>query len=316
MDTVNLIAFAGGFNIPVWIGQRQGLFERRGVRVELAFTPSSTAMIAGLHAGKHDVALASIDNVVAYQEGQGEFDLGTAPDLFAFMGSDSGFLSLVTAPQVKDFAALRGRTLGVDAMTTGFAFVLRELLSRNGLSEADVTFAAMGGTPDRYSALLEGKCAGTILRAPFDLLAQESGCHRLASAGDALGAYMGIVALARRSWAAGHEDAVIGFMRGYRDALAWIAEEHNRAACASVLLEHDRHMTASVVGPAYDIMRDQKEGFWRDVRLDIPGIRTVLRLRSAYARPPKLLDDPYRYIDREFYRKAFGTDDEEHSTEE
>ena len=320
MDSINLISFGGGFNLPVWIAQRERLFERHGVRVNLAFTPSSTAMIAGLYAGAHDIALAAIDNVIAYQEGQGEVDVGAEPDLFAFMGSDGGFLSLVSAPEVPDFAALRGRTLGVDAMTTGFAFVLRELLARNGLRESDVTLAAMGGTPDRYRALIEGKCAGTILRAPFDLLAQERGCHRLARAGDALGAYMGIVGLARRSWAAAHEQALIGFMRAYREAIAWLADDRNRAACAALLLEHDPHMSASVVGPAYDIMRDEKDGFWPDLRLDIPGVRTVLRLRSAYARPPKRLDDPYRYIDMGYYRKAFGAasgvDDAENSNQE
>jgi len=40
------------------------------------------------------------------------------------MGSDSGFLSLVVAPDVKKFADLKGKTLSVDARTTGYAFVL------------------------------------------------------------------------------------------------------------------------------------------------------------------------------------------------
>ena len=51
------------------------------------------------------------------------------------MGGDGGFLSVVAQPSVKSFADLKGKTLSVDAMTTGAAFVLRELVARNGLSE-------------------------------------------------------------------------------------------------------------------------------------------------------------------------------------
>ena len=40
------------------------------------------------------------------------------------MNRDTGFLSLVTAPDVKAVADLRGTMLSVDALTTGYAFVL------------------------------------------------------------------------------------------------------------------------------------------------------------------------------------------------
>src|SRR5256885_12776689 len=49
------------------------------------------------------------DNVVAYQEGQGETELSTQPDLFAFMGGNSGSLRFVTQPDIKTYAALKGK---------------------------------------------------------------------------------------------------------------------------------------------------------------------------------------------------------------
>ena len=41
---------------------------------------------------------------------------------------------MVAAPAIRQFSELKGKTVSVDAMTTGYAFVVRELLARNGVS--------------------------------------------------------------------------------------------------------------------------------------------------------------------------------------
>mgnify|MGYP002633464640 CR=1 FL=1 len=46
------------------------------------------------------------------------------------MGIDHSFQNLMAAPDIKTVADLRGKQLAVDALTTGFAFVLREMISR------------------------------------------------------------------------------------------------------------------------------------------------------------------------------------------
>ena len=69
--TLNVIVFPGGFNLPTWAAERQGFFEQNGVRVALTATPNSTFQMQGLAEGRFDIAMTAIDNVVAYQEGQG-----------------------------------------------------------------------------------------------------------------------------------------------------------------------------------------------------------------------------------------------------
>src|SRR5579864_1439679 len=123
--TVNV--FQGGFNWPCFVGQKKGFFERNGITVTLQPTPNSVAQMTGLAEGKFDIAITAFDNIVAYVEGQGEAPIGAQPEFFAFMGSDSGFLSLVVAPDIKNFGDLKGKTLSVDARTTGYAFVLFEM---------------------------------------------------------------------------------------------------------------------------------------------------------------------------------------------
>ena len=48
LQTLNVIIFPGGFNLPTWAAERQGFFEANGVRVALTLTPSSTFQMQGL----------------------------------------------------------------------------------------------------------------------------------------------------------------------------------------------------------------------------------------------------------------------------
>jgi len=219
---LEVIVFPGGFNLPIWAAERQGFFEANGVRVSLTPTPSSTFQMQGLAEGRFDIAMTAFDNVVAYQEGQGEAKIPDQPDLFAFMGSDNGFLSVMGGKGVQRFADLKGRKVSVDALTTGFAFVLRELLAKNGIAESEVTFERAGGLIERFPGLLNGTHAATVVLTPFDLIAQAKGHAQLARAGEQLGAYLGVVGAARRSWAREHADALAGFIRAYRQGVDFL----------------------------------------------------------------------------------------------
>src|SRR5690606_6596882 len=163
----------------------------------------------GLAEGRFDIAMTAIDNVIAYQEGQGEAKIPANPDMFAFMGADNGFLSLVGGRGVKTIGELKGKKLSVDALTTGYAFVLRELLAKNGMAENEVTVDGAGGVLGRFQALLKGEHAGTILITPFDLIAMNQGHVQLARAAEQLGAYQGVVGASRRSWARQNEAALV-----------------------------------------------------------------------------------------------------------
>jgi ABC-type nitrate/sulfonate/bicarbonate transport system substrate-binding protein len=302
---LRVIAFDGGWNLPVWAAQRQGFFEAQGVTVQLSYTPNSAYLITRLLDGTFDIGLAAIDNIVAYQEGQGEAKIADNPDLFAFMGSDGGFASVVSAPAVKTFADLKGKTVSVDAMTTGYAFVVRELLARNGLTETDVTYVRAGGTSNRYRDLLAGKHEATLLRTPFELLAKNRGFNQLAVA-ESLGAYEGTVGAARRSWANAHEPALLGFIRGYRAGVDWIYDRGNRELVEALLVANIRDMTPPLAKQSYDLLVADKGGVTRDIALDIDGIRTVLVLRSKYGVPQRTLTDPMKYVDLSYYDKAFA----------
>ena len=307
LRTINVITFAGGLNLPTLVAQRQGFFAKHGVEVNLRITPNSVYLMTGLIEGRFDLAAtASIDNLVAYQEGQGEAPLKVQPDLVAFMGTDDGFLNLVGLPDAKGVTDLRGKDLGVDALTTGFAFVLREMIERAGIKDSEVKYVRAGGTNLRYAALLDREFAATLLSSPFDLEAEAKGFTRLGSATELLGAYQGRAAFGMREWIRDNEAAVIGFMRAEREAMEWIYDPRNREVCGALLLANDRDMTPALAKKTYDMFVDRKSGMYRDLRIDLEGFKVVLALRSKYGQPKRDFNDPTKYVDAELYRKAFS----------
>src|SRR5882762_1407361 len=156
LKAVELICFPGAPNLPIFVAQEQGLFEQAGVKINLTTTPNSAYQAENLVNGKFHIGGTAFDNVVAYQEGQGAAKLARAPDLFAFMGATQVELAFIVAPRIKSYQDVRGQTLALDALATGFAFVLYEMLAKGGLERGDYELAAVGATPQRWESVRNG----------------------------------------------------------------------------------------------------------------------------------------------------------------
>jgi ABC-type nitrate/sulfonate/bicarbonate transport system substrate-binding protein len=302
--TINVIVFPGGFNLPLWTGIDRRFFKSHGLDVEPHYTINSVEQLSGMITGRWEIALTGFDNIVAYQEGQGEAKIDVMPDLFAFMGGDAAFLRLVVQPDIASYDDLKGKTLSVDALTTGFAFVLRKMLAQNGLSEDDVAFERAGGALQRFEALKAGKHAGTLLVTPFELIGKQSGLRVLQSASEVLPHYQGISGAARRGWAKDNADTLTAFIRGYLEALDWLYASGNKQAACELLVAKVPGMSAALASSTYDVLLDRNAGFDRKAALNIEGIETVLRLRSEYGRPAKTLGDARKYDDPSYYQAA------------
>jgi ABC-type nitrate/sulfonate/bicarbonate transport system substrate-binding protein len=306
-SVLRVIGFQGGFNLPIWIAQRQGFLAAEGLAVELSFTPGSTYQITQLLAGRYDVAMTAFDNVVAYREGQNEAYVPpqVEVDLVTVLASDDAFLSIVAQPGIAGLADLRGRTVTVDAMTTGFAFVLREMLARAGVPESEVTFERAGGVASRFRAMLENpRHAATTQMTPFELLGESRGLTTLVRVRDELGPYLGMTAAVRRSWADANRPAVVGFVRAYQKALDWLHAPENRPVVEAILVANVPGMTPALAARAYTIYAGPAGGFVGRAVVDADAAATVLTLRERYGRPERKLADPLRYVDTSFLAEA------------
>jgi ABC-type nitrate/sulfonate/bicarbonate transport system substrate-binding protein len=263
----------------------------------LEATPNSITQMTDLSEGKFEIAMTAVDNIVAYVEGQGEAPIGSQPDFFAFMGSDSGFLHLVAAPDIRSVKQLKGRTVSVDALTTGYAFVLFEILRRAGLSKSDYEVERVGGMVQRWRALMEGRQDATILSSPYHYLAMEKGFRTIATATDVLGSYQGNVAASRRSWAASHKEKLISFVRGYGAGVEWLADAAHQREAMEILVRQAPGISEDLASRAYAELLHPAKGFSRGGRINMAGFRTVLELRTRYGQPSKSLQDPLIYCD-------------------
>jgi ABC-type nitrate/sulfonate/bicarbonate transport system substrate-binding protein len=303
LQPVSVIVFPGGFNWPIWIAQEKGYFANNGVEVKPTNTPNSVFQLTGLIEGRFDIGMTAVDNLVAYMEGQGEAPVNTQPDLFAFMGADNGFLSLVVQPEIKSFADLKGKTVSVDARTTGYAFVLFDLLERAGLKPEDYNVERAGGVLQRWDAMKERKHAGTMLITPFDIIAKAAGFNVLQYAADVYGNYQGLVGATRKSWARDNKATLEGYTRGYVAALDWLAKPENKDEAIAILRKNLPQMSPELAAQTYSVLAGPK-GFTPKAKLDVEGVKRVLALRSRYGQPKKELGDPLKYYDSAYYEAA------------
>jgi ABC-type nitrate/sulfonate/bicarbonate transport system substrate-binding protein len=303
LQPVSVITFPGGFNWPIWVAQEKGYFAKGGLEVNLTNTPGSVFQLTNLIEGKFDMAMTAADNVIAYMEGQGEVPVATEPDLVIVMGGDNGLLSLVAAPEIKTVQDLRGKTVSVDAVTTGYAFVLFDLLKRGGLNWGDYQVEKAGGVAARWEALKEKKHDATMLLTPFEIVAKANGFNIVQRAIDVYGHYQGFTHAVRRSWARDNGPKIVAYIRGYLDGLGWLYDPANKDEAIGILRKNLPQMTPELAAQSYAVLVDPN-GFAPKAELDIGGVRKALELRSQYGEPKKQLTDPMKYYDPSYYEAA------------
>jgi len=285
------------------IGDSQGFFAKEGLEVHPDPITSSVAQITGMMDGKFDLGLTALDNVIAYDAGQGAAPLKEKADLFAFMGGEGGALHLITAPDIKAIAALKGKPLAVDAKTTGFAFVLYHILETHGLQQGDYDLVAVGSSQKRLEALLDKKAMGALLDRPFDGFAEAKGFNDLVNMRELLPHYQSSVGMARRAWAKGHRAELIGFIRGYAAAGRWLFDKHNKDAAIGVLMSTTPNLAPEGAERIYADTTSQGSTTSPAAALDRKGVATVVALRSRYGEPKRKLEAK-QFYDLSYYRAA------------
>ena len=302
MSTVELIAFPGAQNLPIFAAFAQGLFDKAGITLNMTTTPNSAYQAENLASGKFHIAGTAFDNVVAYVEGQGAVKLDPVPDFFAFMGATQIELAFVTQADVKTYADVKGKVLAMDALYTGFAFVLYEMLAKAGLTKADYKIEAVGATPVRWEAVKAGKYTGTMTIEPFTSIARGQGFTVLDTSTKHYPDYQGQAYVASRKWAAANADALKGFITGYLGGLAWTLAPANRQAATELLLKKMPEIQPRVAGAVMESLLSPKSGLTPQAAMLPAGVDVVLDLRSRFGGGAKKLTDQSRYVDLQYYK--------------
>ena len=299
---LNLICFPGAPNLPIFVGLKFGLFEAVGLDIQLETTPSSIYQIENLVKGNFHVAGTAFDNVVAYREGQGPIAFDEPPDLVAFMGATRIELSFVVSPDIGTYEDLKGCSIALDALATGFAFVLYDMMDRAGLSIDDCNLVPVGATPKRWESVRSGEHVGTLTIEPFTSIAIANGFRVLQSSLNTMPNYQGGIFAANRAWAANNAEKIDSFIKGYLTSLEWTLDPNNYEEAKEILLKNMPAIKPGVAEAVMQKLLNPATGLTPAGEMDIAGIDAVLGLRSRYAKPSKQLLDHSAYIDLNAYK--------------
>jgi ABC-type nitrate/sulfonate/bicarbonate transport system substrate-binding protein len=304
MEDLKIIAFPGAPNLPLFAAIEHGYFKDAGLNVEVKITPSSVFQFEQFGTGAFDIAFTAYDNVVAYREGQGAAKLDPLPDFRVLLGATQIELGIVAQPDIKSLADLKGKTLALDAVGTGFAFVFYELLAKAGVKEGEYERVAVGATPERWASVKEGTHAATMTIEPFTSIAAAAGFNVIAKSTETFPAYQGGIVAVRNDWAEANADKVKRFIKAYLKGLDWSLNPANREAASALLLTKMPDIKPGVVGKVMDSLLSPKSGLTPDGAILPEGMKAVLDLRSRHGKPAKSLSDIQKYLNLSFYEEV------------
>ncbi|MGA9081508.1 MAG: ABC transporter substrate-binding protein [Pseudolabrys sp.] len=289
---LTVIVFPGVQNLPMFAAQAKGFYAKRGLDVDIKFTPNSDELRNGLAEARYHIAHSAIDNAFALK------DKANA-DIAVVLGGDNSFNHLIVQPDIKSLADIKGKTVAVDAVNTAYAFQLYEMLRQKGLNKGDYEIKPVGGTGLRLDAMTKDKTmVAAMLNPPFSVRAEKAGLKDMGTAAAALGAYQGTSAFVLRNWGKANADTLVKYIEAYIEGRRWSFDPKNRAEAVALLAERLK-LSPDIAGQAYDSTKDD---FSPDGAIDMEGVKNVLKLRAQYEGGTPA--DPEKYLDLSYYQKA------------
>ena len=283
-------------SLPFYVAIDRGFFARRGLKVELEFTESSERQREGLACGTVDIVYSAVDNAVAM------IDVANV-DIVIVSGGDSGTNEFYVQDNIKDFSAIRGKAIVVDATNTAYALQARKILGQHGLRDgADYSVNPVGNGKRRLKAMFDDtNNAGAILNLPYSLQAAGKGMRSLGRTTDMLGPYQAGGAYVRRTWAHDNAATLENYLAAFVEALRWSLDAKNHAEAAAILVDKLK-LPQDVAEKSLTLMAEPGFGFARDAAFDMAGFKNVLALRAEVEGGAP--SDPQRYVDLSYYDRA------------
>ncbi|HEY2989404.1 MAG TPA: ABC transporter substrate-binding protein [Candidatus Binatia bacterium] len=284
--------------LPFYTAQRQGFFAREGLNVEMIpVEGGADNMVKALDRGAVEVARTATPYLIqAALKGS---------DAVAIAGETATpIYSLMVKPEIKSFADLKGKTVGLSLAVDTISISMRKLLAVNGLREPDYRVKELVGTPARSECLKKGECDAVPLGQPEDFILLKEGYRRLGISNDVMPNFQFIVSAARRSWAAANKALLVRYARGLAASFRYVRRPENRDEIMRIIVE--------TTGSSDDIARQtlmlyfepEKGVFPREAELDLKGLGQVIQFMAEAGELKPPLPAPERFVDLQYLQGA------------
>ncbi len=287
------------FSLPISVAEREGFFRREGLNVQVVIPipGGSDKMIAALHEGWVDLTHVATPFLIRA----------------AMAGSDAVAIdaefenplySLVAKPDVKTFADLKGKRVGLADLQGTISISMRKLLAVHGLDRDSYQVKVEEGTPQRAYCLRHGDCDAVVLGQPQDLQAVADG-YRLLGRSDAVDPrYLYTVTAVRRSWAETHKDALTRFVRALAGSFAFIRTPANRGRVAGIIADATGCSDAVAAQTLELFVRPGSAELPVRGEIDVSALARVITMmaQARLLKPP--LPEAERFVDLQYLRAA------------
>ena len=210
-------------------------------------------------------------------------------DAVAFMSQTTNpVYSLIVRPEIKSFADLKGKTLGLSTPGDTITLSTVRLLAAKGIKAADYTAKAVVGTPARFACLKSGECAAVPMGQPEDLDAIKEGFPRLAFTNEAGADLIFNVDMVRRAWGEQNKDTLVRFVRAMAAAYAFMNDPSNRDEVIAIVRETGKLSDEVARRDLRALSRARPRTCCRaGARSSLPAFNRVLALMARGRRHPE-----------------------------
>lgn len=229
LDTIRIVPWGPRFIdfIDLYVGEELGYFAAAGIHIEQLSADGAGDAVRNVIAGNADIAMADPFS--------GYFAIQKGADLRGlYCPYTKNWMTLVvnTAKGIKKPADLRGKTIAITSQASTSRYNAMYLLAANGLTEDDVTMAAVGR--DFASVLLGGTvdAASTWGSINWGMFQHVNDPSEL---GFEIWEYdevpgPNVVYFSDRTWLLENEEVVQRFINALDQAKRWVGEHPNEAA--------------------------------------------------------------------------------------
>lgn len=281
------------YYVPFWAAVEKGYFRNEGVDVVGEILDSTGKVNSGLMQGDFEIGIGTPEGVIADRE-HGDNRLvivgGNAQKMTHF---------LVAQPSIRSFSDLHGAKIGVASINEGTAFVIKRILSVEGLEESDYSLVDAGGVPSRWVALQEKRIDAGLQSIPINYAAEDAKYTILCDSNAYVPDYQFVTVNVARWWAEQHASDVTRVLRALGRGIAWMFDEPEEAV---ELIMRELRVSRDHASRGWQYYTSRKV-IPRDQRVSQPGMATVFSLMEAagaiVARADRSLEEyvDYSYLD-------------------
>lgn len=198
---------------PLWVAHDLGIFSRHGIDVQLLYIGGGSVVTQALLSG--DVQFVRLGANAVVQASLRGAELKMIANTINRL-----VFSLMTRPEIKSPADLKGKKVGVTRLGGSTDFALDLALKKWGLRRGtDVAVLQAGGMPQLLGAIQRGAIDAGVISPPTNLQALKLGLKELVDFGDLEILYPNSPLAATQSYLAKNRDLVLRFLRGYSEGI-------------------------------------------------------------------------------------------------